>query len=703
MQFNSAIQRIKIVRWIALTIILLPGLFLLSGPALGQGPAAVSLSANPSRILADGQSTTVITAQLSDVSHAIPDGTLVSFKTTSGSLSADTVGVSSGVARVTLTSSPLAGTAVITATFLGSGGGASGQCDVEFTADKDLANTDKGAEDWIHVSSKEYLEYSADDRVVDAASPKRGSHFSYHAVTIDADAIQVDVQDQIVRARNAVLRKDKREVLEAALLSYNLLNHTGTAIVTDVPGQRTVGNMAIVGSNLETKPLSRADAGALPDSTYAFADISQSRVLVVATAVAVRPDDRIQFTHASIFVDSKKIVSMPYHVMPLTTDQVFGQKVVGYESSGFFLNVPYYFSASPNSTGTLFLRSSAAAQDNGTYYTGRNGLALDMDESYGTPDGASHGDFQVMGLTRGDWGARWTQSQSFGPGTRGYFYIDMPQHNGLFASTNLSHQFPHLSFNLSASDSRSPVTDGFSSDSRNVNASLTTDPHLIFGNKKMGLNYIGLFTAQDSQTFIHTPGSGITTNTTETRGAGIRLFTPSIAFGHNTTVTDSVNFEQDFNEVTHRSGLTMSASLGANERLSPTTSANFSYGYTHNPFLAQPHLAVLPNAAFILLSPVDRHDFSMSLFTGSPSGQWSLSLLTTYEMPDQSESVDTSFMYRISPLWHLGLDNIIDRLDIYTYRDFDISLARRIGTQDLVFYWSTLDHHIRVNMTAAQF
>jgi len=49
------------------------------------------------------------------------------------------------------------------------------------------------------------------------------------------------------------------------------------------------------------------------------------------------------------------------------------------------------------------------------------------------------------------------------------------------------------------------------------------------------------------------------------------------------------------------------------------------------------------------------------------------------------------------------LDSIVDRLGFYSYQDFDISLARRIGTQDLVVYWSALDHRFRFNMTAAQF
>src|SRR5690348_6034060 len=79
-----------------------------AGLALAQAPATVTITASPSVILADGQSTTIISAQVASGSdHAVPDGTLVRFSTTSGILSASTATTTGGVARVTLTSSPL--------------------------------------------------------------------------------------------------------------------------------------------------------------------------------------------------------------------------------------------------------------------------------------------------------------------------------------------------------------------------------------------------------------------------------------------------------------------------------------------------------------------------------------------------------------------------------------------------------------------
>lgn len=676
----------------------------LASPVWAQTPAAVDLTASPSVIMADGQSTTIITAQVSSsAGHTVPDGTLVRFTTTSGTLSASSVAVTAGIARITLTSSPLAGTAVVTATFLGAGGGASGQVTVEFTNDKDLANSDRGDEEWIRVSSKEYLEYSADDQIIDAAAPKHGTHMSYQGLSIDADALQVDIQAEVVHARNAIVRRGDKELIDAALLSYNLVSHDGHAIVTDAPDQRTVGNVVLSGPDLKATPEPPAGGSGDTSDRYSFADISASRVLIVASDVAVKPNDVIQLKHASIFVDSKKVVSMPYQVMPLSTNQIFGQQLLGYGTDGLIVNVPYYFSVSPTNTGTLYLRSEAASEQNGTFYTGRTGLSLDMDENYGASDGPSHGDFQLMGLTRGDWSASWTHSQTFGPTTRGYFYFDSPEHRGLLASGNLIQQFPHLSFNLNASESTTPSVDGYSSNSRTLDAYFQTDPHRLFGTGKTGLDAVGLLTAQNNQTNIGLPGGGSTNTSDDTRGAGLRFFTPTLSLDRKTTLTDSLNFEQDYSQTTKTSGLTAQVNLAATKRLGPTTSTTFTYSFVHNPFLAQPHLAELPNAAVLLLNPVDRHDFNLSFLTGPPSGKWNFTFVTSYEMPTQSQSVSATMNYRLSPVWHVGVDDYLDKLGIFTFQDLEFSLSRRIGNRDFVLSWDTIYHRFQFNLAAGQF
>lgn len=79
-------------------------------------PGNISLSANPASVSADGVSTTTITAEMRKKDGTfVPDGTLVSFTTTMGALSAPTQTTIGGIASVTLQSVLLAGTAQVTA------------------------------------------------------------------------------------------------------------------------------------------------------------------------------------------------------------------------------------------------------------------------------------------------------------------------------------------------------------------------------------------------------------------------------------------------------------------------------------------------------------------------------------------------------------------------------------------------------------
>ena len=97
-------------------------------------PDEVVVAAWPDRIVADGVSTAVVTATVTDaLDRPVADGTSVSFSTTLGEIAPSAV-TSGGVATAVLTSSTELGTAVITATVGGGGGQAEigGQARVRF-------------------------------------------------------------------------------------------------------------------------------------------------------------------------------------------------------------------------------------------------------------------------------------------------------------------------------------------------------------------------------------------------------------------------------------------------------------------------------------------------------------------------------------------------------------------------------------------
>ncbi len=89
---------------------------------------SVTLGAGASSIIADGSSAVLITAAVADSNGlAVKDGTVISFRTTAGTIPANST-TSAGIATVMLKSSVNIGTAVVTATV----GGVSGTVSVDF-------------------------------------------------------------------------------------------------------------------------------------------------------------------------------------------------------------------------------------------------------------------------------------------------------------------------------------------------------------------------------------------------------------------------------------------------------------------------------------------------------------------------------------------------------------------------------------------
>ena len=77
-------------------------------------------------------------------------------------------------------------------------------------------------------------------------------------------------------------------------------------------------------------------------------------------------------------------------------------------------------------------------------------------------------------------------------------------------------------------------------------------------------------------------GQTLTTNA-RTQAFGVRMFTPAQNFGRRTSLTNSYDISGSYDSIQERSALTMDASLGLNQKLTPTTISSFTYNWTHNP------------------------------------------------------------------------------------------------------------------------
>ena len=675
-----------------------------------RATGSLALAAAPDVIYADGKSSTILTATVRDAGgNLAADGTSVRFTTTLGRLTPDTATTTSGVARVSLTSAAQSGTATVTATAFSAraDGSSAGGTSVEFTEDRESLFARDAR--WIRVDCPQYLIYSADWKMIEAQGKNGSAHLAYKALDITADALQVDLQTQTVLARGVVMQRG-RHVLRAAQLRYDLVTGSGTAILTAGAAQSNA-SVFVTGYGLETAP-QPVDTGqaSLESNPYRFEDLSDSRLVVSARAITAAPGDQIQFRRASIYSDGKKLLSVAYHVMPMNTDEIFGQQVVGIGSEGLFLNIPYYYNVTPRSKGTVYLRNSAvngANLSNGitagtsffSSHTAHRGLALDLEQSYEIGRGGS-GQFLVNGITRSEWGAQWTHTQRIDESTSSYLFVDYPSHRSLYASSNLSRQFNGFSLNMTASGSRDPGEDGYSASNTNLNIYAETNPHPL---GRTNLSYTTDFSVQKGQLVEEAPGTGRVVTPISTDSVDVRLFTAPLHLDRRTLLTDSFSVGQAWSGIGGRIAPTVDASLGLTRSFRKNDSLRLNYTYRYDPLLSQigSYSSGL-NPLEALLRSNTQQRLSATYVT-LPLPRLSVSFSGGYGLPLNDRTLFATALYHVNNDWGLGLDASYERYVLDSYRDVEYLVSRRIFGRDLVFYYSTKTKKLRFDLAGSSF
>jgi len=690
----------------SLSFLLLLALLTAARPGLAAGQASISLAAAPDVIYADGKSSTVITATVTDSGgHAAPDGTSVRFTTTLGTLTPDTASTTSGVARVSLTSVSTAGTAKVTAAAFGSGlqGTSASGASVEFTADRESL-FDKDAR-WIRIDCPQYLIYSADTRIIEAQGKNRSAHLDYKALDITADSLQVDLQTQSVLAKNAVLQRG-RHTMRASEIRYDLLTSSGTAILAG-----TAEAVTVTGSNLETmqQPVDPAQLPLL-SNPYRFVDLSASRVVVSARAITADPYTQLQFRRATIYSDGRKLLSLMYHVMPVNSDQIFGQQLVGVGSAGVYVNVPFYYNVTTHSRGTIYLRNSAvsgasigSSLSTGASFFGnqaaRHGMALDLEQSYDVGHTGS-GQLLVTGITRSEWGAQWNHTQRLDDQTSSYFLVDYPEHRSLYATSSVSRQFSGFSLNVSASGSRDPGNGGYSASSATVNTYLQTNPHMV---GHSGLNYTTDLSEQQGQLVETSPSSGRITTPISTTSADVRFFTAPVRLDKRTQLTDSVSVGQAFGGARHSFAPTVAANLGLSRTFRKTDLLTLNYSFSYDPLLSQLGTSSSGlNPLQALLQSTTQQRITAT-YSATLLPRVNVSFSGSYGLPLNDRSLFTTAQYRINPDWGVGVAASLEHYITDNYQDIEYSVSRRILGRDLTFYYSTRTKKINFDFAGIGF
>jgi hypothetical protein len=272
------------MRTVALAIVFILLLGFKSPSYAGRGVGSIELSANPSTLPADGKSISIISVQVRDKEgKLVTDDTEIRFSTSLGVIE-ETALTSSGVARVKLVSSDVPGTAVITATWIS--GQAVAQLNVTFG---DAPAAPQGP-NYIDVDADGYLAYSIDYKVIEALGNVR---IRYRALDIEADAAQVDLKKNWIIARgggrdNPVKIRTSAGVIDGDVFACDLDGIRGFII--------SAGRAEVCQVDL-SKPVPEVGSGGVdytPD-IFDFTDLSDSSVLVKASAATVFPNEKIHF------------------------------------------------------------------------------------------------------------------------------------------------------------------------------------------------------------------------------------------------------------------------------------------------------------------------------------------------------------------------------------------------------------------------
>jgi hypothetical protein len=645
---------------------------LASVQAIAAAVPTITLKSTRTAALNDGRDYHEIIADVRDSTGAfMRDGTLVTFQTNAGQFTgSSSVQTRLGQARVKLTSLQKGG-ATVTATVEGGG---FQQVQVNFTDDKE--ETFQG-NSYVDVQATGLLLYSAGDRIVEASGRVRkegdlglpGASISYRNVEVFADSLQLDCAANVVRATGNVQLTRGATKLRCVRLYLPLNGGDGYAIIEQ---DRRLAPVKLVGPEMRIEPAATGIAPAF----ITLKDLSDAPLVITARHIRLFPGEKLQFKKPKFYQERQQLVSMPFYSLALYSSQLFTDQFLSVGSQGLGLDMPLYYDLSPTSTGIFHLRHGE--RSGRTMYATRPGWSLDMSHAYNSMGTGRRftGEFGLTGISRSDWGFRWNHSQELSSLTRGSFFVDLPQHRALFASTNLSHEMGplHLGLNLSGNRSLS----GYSTSGTAADAYVETIPTKV-GNTgyRMALGA--------TASMLNSQSLGYKSNL-NTQGVQARFYSNPFRFDRATTLTNYMTVGNVWSNQ-GRSGGSFTSSLTANRILGPGANLQATYDFIQTP---------------VFLAEGGKHRLSANLLM-SGGTKWNLMAFGSTILDGKNMSMVGDFNYAIAPRWRLSVAATLQQVSTASYRDFAFSLARSIGGRDIGITYSTFTHRVYFDLQASRF
>jgi len=646
------------VKWRTGALLLV--LSVLSGVAFAAAPLySIKLTASPSVLLSDGKSIALISAEVrDDRGNLVPDGTQVQFSASMGILRDTVVGTSAGIARTQLTSATLPGIANVTAAVPGAS--AFEEVRVTFTDDPDMLR--RRVNTYLF-TSPQYLAYSADWRCVEAVSSEGKAELVVGSVRLQARSYQYHLEGDLLLAEGAVLTRGKR-TLVAEKLRYSPRRDEGQALVVT---EEQVIEVVFKGPLWEQEPalISRPDI-------YNYTDLSASELLFVADSAVLLPGERIQFRHAKMYVAGQKLLTVPMYDLSFRTGEALGQQIVGVNSGGLTLDLPFYYAVSPGSVGALRLRH--AQRVGRAVYAVRPGWSLDLEHAYSRP-GVMEGAFALTSLARGDWGLRWSHAHWLSQNASTNLYVDMPAHRSLYLSSGLSYGFGGGRVGLNVSGGQSLSGTRF----RDLRSDLYVESSAMRLGDTLKMTVATTFSSRVSE---------FADKRVRTEGAGLRsrlYSTPLRLAGF--TVNPSVMASYLWGN-SRTTGSSLLATVSASRSLWDDGLISLTYDY------AQDRL--------VRAAGYGRHRLS-GMLAWSSGQRLNLSVVGTRILDHDSLTLFADASYRLSPLWRVGANLSYNRFEGSRYNDLELSIGYRLGIRELLLTWSSLTRRWQIDLIAAGF
>ena len=641
---------------------------LLAGLTARSARAAqtISLRATKTTLLADGKQQTELFVNL--VGTGLGNNVEITFTATKGTLKQNHVRALGGNASTSLTSSPIVGFSDVTA--FASGGAVSNTVRIEFTDDPEA--TVEG-NNYMLVTGTGYLAYSATDKIIESQGKNGGAHLTFRNYDLTADRLRLECNDlgNILASGNITLKHGK-DVLHATKLRFSLASEEGQA-VADNDGK--LQPVRVAGSHLHTTPESLTTN----TSRYEFPD-PQVKLVITANSITYFPGDRLQFHKARFFQDRAQILALPYYELALNSEELFSDHFISVGTRGLGLDLPFYYNLSPRASGIIDVHHGQ--QLGRSYFSTNPGWAVDVVQGYSSQgDKRYEGAYGFTSLLSSNWGFRWQHNQAFNASTQASMYLDFPNHDSVYASTNLSQQTKTLRYGLNVSQGEAFTSAG--ANTFNNNVYVETQPHTLLGSKLF--NYVVSTSYADSRLTGHDPLSTPFHDTSEQ--ASLRAYTRPLRIDKRTTLINSftTGYLWDGSANTGIMGL---ATLSLDHTLSGGGGINLTYDFVTRPER--------------VIDTGGKHRMSLT-YNVTNNKHFQLSLFGTTYLDAQNASFLADAAYRLNKDWRLLTSATLQTYAGQNYSDLEFTVGRRIGAREVQLTYSTFNHRLSFDLTATKF